>query len=336
MVVSQVDSDRVVRREAKVEMRLANLYLWLLFLLLLVPLKPSLAASVYVTNSSSGALQTVVISGEIVPGDTEKFLKVIGSTKHALIILSSPGGSVIESLQIGRLIRSKGFVTAVPNDTLCVSACALIWLAGSPRYGEDRATIGFHAAYVYRNGQQQEIGVGNALIGAYMNELGFSDRAVTFVTSAPPQGIELLTPAKGQANGIVYTSIRNALRQAHAQKQELNFDRTDVGIREEPYDPLRAVQRFYAALTRADGSAAAALVVPDKRGKGPFNETNIGSFFGNMREPLRVLSIQQVEPNLVRVNYTYRVTKTPCNGVAFVETTYVAGNTLISRIRANC
>lgn len=317
-------------------MRLANLHLWLLVLLLLVLLTPLRAASVYVTNSSSGTLQTVVISGEIVPGDTEKFLKVTGATKSALIILSSPGGSVIESLQIGRLIRSKGFVTAVPNDTLCVSACALIWLAGSPRFGEDRATIGFHAAYVYRNGRQQEIGVGNALIGAYMNELGFSDRAVTFVTSAPPQGIELLTPDKGQANGIVYTSIRNALRQAHSQKQETNFDRAHVGIREEPYDPLRAVEKFYAALARADGSAAAAVVIPEKRGQGPFNETNIGSFFGNMREPLRVLSVQQVAQDLVRVNYTYRVTQTQCNGVALVETAYFAGNTLIKGIRANC
>lgn len=317
-------------------MRLGNLLLSLVAVLLLAPLAPALAASVYVTNSSSGAIQNVVISGEIVPGDAEKFVKVTEPIRHALVILSSPGGDVIESLQIGRLIRFRGFITAVPNDTLCVSACALIWLAGNPRFGEDRATIGFHAAYVYRNERQQEIGVGNALIGAYMNELGFSDQAVAFVTSTPPQGIELLTQVKGQANGITYTSIRNALRQAQTQAQVSNFDRTDVGIKEAPYNPLRAVQRFYAALARADGTAAAALVIPEKRGKGPFNEANIGNFFGNMREPLRVLSVQQVEQDLIRVNYTYRVTQTQCNGVALVQTAYLAGNTLIKGIRANC
>jgi hypothetical protein len=224
----------------------------------------------------------------------------------------------------------------VPNDTLCVSACALIWLAGTTRFGEPRATIGFHAAYVYRNGRQQEIGVGNALIGAYLNELGFSDQTVAFVTSAPPEGIELLTPAKGRANGIFYTSIREVMQNAQVQQPQTTFTRTNVGVKDEPYDPLRAVQNFYAFLATADGNAAAALVVPEKRGKGPFNETNIGSFFGNMREPLRVMSIQQVESNLVRVDYTYRVTKTQCNGVAFVETTYLAGNTLIKGIRANC
>ena len=105
-----------------------------------------------------------------------------------------------------------------------------------------------------------------------MNEFVFSDQAVAFVTSAPPQGIELLTPAKCQANGIGYKSIRNALRQAHTQKQDTNFDRTGVGISEEPYDPLRAVQKFYVVLAKADGSAAAKLVIPDKRCKGLFNE----------------------------------------------------------------
>jgi len=317
-------------------MTIRNLLLRLLVVSMLAFLMPVQAASIYVTNGASGAIKTVVISGEIVSGDAEQFLSVTGSTKNALIILSSPGGNVIESLQIGRLIRFRGFVTAVPNDTLCVSACALIWLAGSPRFGEDRATIGFHAAYVYRNGRQQETGVGNALIGAYMNELGFSDQAVAFVTSAPPQGIELLTPAKGRVNGIVYTSIRYAVGQAKTQAQETNFDRTNVGIREEPYDPLRAVQRFYAALARADGSSASALVVPEKRGKGPFNEINIARFFGNMSEPLRVSSMQQIEPNLIKVNYTYRVTKTQCKGVAFVETAYLADTTLIKGIRANC
>ena len=317
-------------------MRVGNLLLHFLVVSVLATQLPVQAASIYVTNSSSDAIKTVVISGEITTGDAEKFLDITESIETALVILSSPGGNVMESLLIGRFIRFSGFVTAVPNDTLCVSACALIWLAGNPRFGEDRATIGFHAAYVYRNGQQQEIGVGNALIGAYMNELGFSDNAVAFVTSAPPQGIELLTPAKGKAIGIVYTSIRDAVRQAKTPEGKTGFDRTDVGLREEPYDPLRVVQKFYLALARADGGAASALVVPEKRGRGPFNEINIASFFGNMREPLRVLSVQQVERDLVRVNYTYRVTQTQCNGVALVETTYLAGNTLIKGIRANC
>lgn len=313
--------------------------IWVLGLWLVSLSGAAQAASIYITGVAGGAdkpTSAMVISGQIFPGDAAKFEQLVRPINSAFIILSSPGGEVLESLAIGRLIRSKQFITAVPNDTLCVSACALIWLAGATRFGEPRSTIGFHAAYVYRNGRQEEIGVGNALIGAYMNELGFSDQAVAFVTSAPPEGIELLTPAKGRANGIVYTSFWETVQKAQAQKPQTTFTRTNVGVKDEPYDPLQAVQNFYAALARADGNAAAAFVVPEKRGKGPFNETNIGNFFGNMRQPLQVLSIQQVESNLIRVDYTYRVTKTPCNGVAFVETTYLAGNTLIKGIRANC
>ena len=39
----------------------------------------------------------------------------------------------IEAMLFGRAIRLRGLATAVTPDTLCASACALIWLAGTPR-----------------------------------------------------------------------------------------------------------------------------------------------------------------------------------------------------------
>jgi hypothetical protein len=44
----------------------------------------------------------------------------------------------------------------------CYSACASIWLAGTPRMMAPQAKIGFHAASV--NGQEK--GRGNPLVGA--------------------------------------------------------------------------------------------------------------------------------------------------------------------------
>jgi hypothetical protein len=49
------------------------------------------------------------------------------------------------------------------------------------------AQIGFHAAYVVRSGQATELGAANALVGAYLNKLGLPDRAVVYITEAPPK-----------------------------------------------------------------------------------------------------------------------------------------------------
>ncbi len=116
----------------------------------------------------------------------------------------------------------------------------------------------------------------------------------------------------------------------------LPSSRTEAGIRSNLHDPVATATRFYSALAVADGNAASALVVPEKRGIGPFNERNMSSFFGNMKEPLLVESVQQIGDDLVQVKYSYRFSKTKCAGVATVSTGYVMGTTLIKGIKANC
>jgi len=270
----------------------------------------------------------ITVSGAIEPEDGIKFSRIVSEVKNGFVVLDSPGGAVLSGLEIGRLIRNKKLMTGVPSSTLCASSCALIWLAGATRYAEESSMVGFHAAYVVRNGKQVETGVGNALIGAYLNELGLSDRAIVFVTKAPPEGIEQLTKAKSEQVGITYKSI--------SEVSPSRSTRKDFQIEDQPYDPLKVVVSFYQYLGLADGSSAAALVIPEKRGIGPFNERNIGQFFGSMKEPLKVNSVKLLSSDTVEVNYTYRVSKSQCNGKAIVETGYFMGNTLIKKISANC
>ena len=97
-----------------------------------------------------------------------------------------------------------------------------------------------------------------------------------------------------------------------------------------------AVAKFYRALSAADGAAAAALVIPAKRGRGPFQEDKISTFYGSLREPLAIRSIRALDENHVEAKYRYRATRTPCEGTAIVETESVRQQTLIRSIRANC
>ena len=105
----------------------------------------------------------------------------------------------------------------------------------------------------------------------------------------------------------------------------------------EIYDPLRTVKAFYAALAGADGNAAAALVVPEKRGAGPFNQANITAFYSSLRAPLRIVSIARVGDDMVGVRYRFtRANGSVCSGNATVNTVFMGGKTLIKGIAANC
>jgi hypothetical protein len=163
-----------------------------------------LAAAVMATPVARGAdirvlpdARAVTIEGEIQPNDFEIFKEKTSRLNGQHIVgLQSYGGNIIAALQIGEFIRMRGWQTFVPKE--CHSACALIWLAGVKRAMNSTARIGFHAASV----DGREIGSGNALVGAYLTRLGYSYGAVAFATTAAPDDIALLSPARAKSLGI--------------------------------------------------------------------------------------------------------------------------------------
>ena len=65
----------------------------------------------------------------------------------------------------------------------------------------------FHAASVIEeNGEQSVTGSGNALIGAYLTNLGLSSAAIVYVTSAKPDDITWLTQ-ESKSFGITFESV---------------------------------------------------------------------------------------------------------------------------------
>jgi hypothetical protein len=269
-----------------------------------------------------GSSNLIVIDGAINLGDEVAFKNTVTTASDAIVVLESEGGSVSAALEIGQTIREKGFATSVSPDTLCASACALVWLAGSTRFRSEASHIGFHAAYVVTDGKPVESGVANALVGAYLNQIGLSQEAVIFVTSAPPEGIEWLTNANATQIGISFSTL------GEDQNASPRHDK-------QTYDPLGTVTAFYRALSEADGETAAAFVIPEKRGIGPFNEKRIHDFYGGLSMPLRLTTVSRTAENTVSVTYSYaRADGDFCDGQATIETIYKFGKTLISRIHA--
>lgn len=154
----------------------------------------SAAQAASFTAATIMSTPVIVIEGELEPGDERKFIDVALTRSDALVAFNSPGGQLNAGIEIGRAIRLKGFITAVPSGASCASACALAWLGGRKRLLSTGGRLGFHA--VYRKGADGTTvsSSGNALVGAYLNQLGLSSSAIEYLTSAPPDGMAWVSP----------------------------------------------------------------------------------------------------------------------------------------------
>jgi len=87
--------------------------------------------------------------GTIAPGTAKTFAEEIAKRGSYVktIVLHSPGGSVADALEMGRLIRQKGFNTAVETGRYCASSCPLMFAGGVERYAGDKAVVGVHQVF---------------------------------------------------------------------------------------------------------------------------------------------------------------------------------------------
>jgi hypothetical protein len=144
----------------------------------------------------------VIVEGSLVAGDDIQFRTQVGRLTKAIVAFNSAGGNLLAGIEIGKTIRLKSFATAVLDGQSCASACAIAWLGGLPRFMGHTAHVGFHAAYIEKAGRASESGVGNALVGSYLTQIGLSEAAVVYITQAAPTELTLLTLRDAERIGI--------------------------------------------------------------------------------------------------------------------------------------
>src|SRR5262245_36283014 len=164
---------------------------------------PGLAANISLSPLDNDPAHAIVaVEGVLVRGDDIKFRTQVGRLTKAVVAFSSDGGNLFAGIEIGKTIRLKSFATAVLDGQRCASACALAWLGGLPRFMGRTGNVGFHAAYIERDGRASESGVGNALVGSYLTQIGLSETAVVYITQAAPTELTLLTLRDAEKIGI--------------------------------------------------------------------------------------------------------------------------------------
>jgi hypothetical protein len=101
-------------------------------------------------------------------------------------------------------------------------------------------------------------------------------------------------------------------------------------------DSLNTVRAFYAAISRADGVAAVALMIPEKRGTKSFDPAETTKFWSDVRQ-FEVQSIDALADDSIVVTYKYTGPKAnPCAAIARIKTVRRGDSTLIESISATC
>lgn len=117
---------------------------------------PSMTSSVVDNVDLDGRRRTALaLRGRIGPAAASWFrerLEEAHLKTGDLVLMSSPGGDLGQSVIMGEVIRARGLVTAVGTaDTSgqirpgsCASACVFVYAGGATRYGIDGSRLGVH------------------------------------------------------------------------------------------------------------------------------------------------------------------------------------------------
>lgn len=183
-------------------MNVASIVKAFVFTLLMVPVVSVSATFKKLEGLAGMGVDALFITGDIEEGDANKFEQLSDGMGKAVISLDSNGGLVTEALRIGAKIKLSNWSTMVVPSGSCLSACGLIWISANRRYLDKTANLGFHAAYRMIDGVPVETGMGNAEIGSYLTHMGLRIEAIRYVTQAPPNGMNRVTPDIARALGI--------------------------------------------------------------------------------------------------------------------------------------
>lgn len=186
-----------------------------------------------------GNLQTQVffyLSGEVKLGDAAKFKAAWIDKGYdpdlAVVGLNSPGGSVVDGLEIGRFLRDRRATTVIldiPSSSTdddfpylmkeldsakpgeCYSSCALIFMGGLERIIPQGSNIGFHQ-FAFSDKQLNVDDVANASqqlsssISSYLISMGASPKLFETMSNYPPH--DMFKPSRIELDNLSITTSK--------------------------------------------------------------------------------------------------------------------------------
>jgi hypothetical protein len=116
---------------------------------------PSMTSSLIESVDLNGRHRALVLRGTIGPAAASWFRERLDEAHLKpgdVVVMSSPGGDLVQGIIMGEVIRSRGLGTAVgavePSGRIrpasCASACVFVYVGGKPRFGIEGSRLGVH------------------------------------------------------------------------------------------------------------------------------------------------------------------------------------------------
>ena len=151
------------------------------------------------------------LEGGISAGDAARIIAQIDAADPAIatLVLQSPGGSVMDALELGRHLRKAGIATRMRDGEFCYSACPYLLAAGAAREIAQGASVGVHQHYFGENTllpafiAVSDIQRGQGEVMRYLDEMGIDPMVMQHALATPPDEIYVLLPEELVRYGFV-------------------------------------------------------------------------------------------------------------------------------------
>jgi hypothetical protein len=167
--------------------------------------------------------QVIAAQGEIGEGTPDAFLAFVrenarGGNLHGIVLLDSPGGKVVASMELGQAIRKLGMAVIVARPAAnqsrtmalvsgrCYSACVYALMGGRKRVIPPESSVGVHRMFNYSTHfdvaeggfvRQRNLDEGGMLqtLSRYATLMGVSTELVKLAERTSPDKLYMLTGA---------------------------------------------------------------------------------------------------------------------------------------------
>ena len=134
-----------------------------------------------------------------------------------LVLMSSPGGDLGQSVIMGEFIRAHGLVTAVGTSDAsgqirpgsCASACVFVYAGGTVRYGVEGSRLGVHRFTTHGPGSDDPVADTQRVTGmvlSYLKRMGVSSSLVEAMSATAD--IRWLDTREATAMSLITASAR--------------------------------------------------------------------------------------------------------------------------------
>lgn len=167
-------------------------------------------------DAAGDPLWVIYIDGEIETGAATRLADLLARQRisRAAVYFNSPGGSLLEGMAIGRLLRERKFATYVgrraadpgrPTPGVCYSACPFAYAGGTMRILDDGSVLGLHRARNRVPVSDEAVFEQRVSSDAtqYLVSMGISTELVRLMAEVSPGEIRLLTREEAERLGLV-------------------------------------------------------------------------------------------------------------------------------------